>query len=265
MDYERILNNIFNSAESIAKKLRKSGEINQRFNKGFFGDLTYRIDRDIENDIINKIQKEFPNALIITEEKGVIGDNEGFPLILIDPVDGSTNAIQGIPIFSSTITFIEGISFNEIVATGVADLVNGERIISTKKGIVKLNNKPSYPSKQRELEESFININIRIDSSNKDKWLMSLLKKVRYPRFFGSAALETAYVAVGKSHGYIQISPNLRSFDCIGALHLVNESGGWTKFLNLDIEKVDLRKSYRFAYIAACNSIIGEKIQSLNS
>jgi fructose-1,6-bisphosphatase/inositol monophosphatase family enzyme len=265
MKYEKILCDIFNSAESIADKLRRSGLVDQRFNRGAFGDITYRIDRDIENEIIKKVQQELPDALIITEERGVIGENEGFPLVLIDPVDGSTNAIQNIPFYSSTLAIIEGYSFNEIVAAGVADLVNGERIISTRKGVVTIDKTISHPSKQKILEESYININIRTNSSRKSDWIISLLSKVRYPRFFGSAALETSYVAVGKSNGYIQISPNLRSFDCIGALHLVRESGGWIKFLNLDIEKVDLRKPNRFAYIAACNDILGEKILSLES
>ncbi len=263
MNYLRVLNEAFDVAERISKHLQASGEAAQPLTRGAFGDLTYRIDKEVESAIIKVVKKHLPDSLIISEETGTIGDEDGSPLVLIDPVDGSTNAYQNIPLYSSAIAIINGHTFADVAAAGVADIVHGERIISEGRGEVTVNGHPAHPSPAKPLDQAYVNLNLKTRTTEKaEEWLVSLLRKIRYARFLGSAALETAYVAAGRSNAYIQLAPNLRTFDCIGALYLVKEAGGWIEFLNINIEKVDLRDRERFAYVAACDAVMGQLIMS---
>ena len=266
MNYQNILEKAFDSAEEVAKQLQKNGKASQPLSHGAFGDLTYQIDKDVETEIMEIIQAYLPKSLIISEEIGLVGDLSGQPIVLIDPVDGSTNAFRNVPFYSSAITIVDGYKFSDVVSAGVVDLVNGDRILSNDNGKVLFNGNSVKPSSTNILDDAYISVNMRIrDMDNEKKWLISLLREIRYPRFLGSAALETAYVAVGKSNAFIQIIPNLRTFDCIGALFLVKSAGGWVEFLNNDIDNVDLRKPERFSYVAASNSTIGDLIMSFRT
>ena len=263
MNYQNILEKAFDSAEEVAKQLQKNGKASQPLSHGAFGDLTYQIDKKVETEIIDVIQAYLPKSLIISEEAGIIGKHSEQPVILIDPIDGSTNAVRNVPFYSSAITIVDGFRFNDVVSAGVVNLVNGDRILSTDDRKVLFNGDPTKPSPTTILDKAYVSINLRTEKmNNAEKWLISLLQEIRYPRFLGSAALETAYVAAGKSNAFIQISPNLRTFDCIGALFLVKAAGGWIEFLNTDISTVDIRKPERFAYVAACDSGIGELLMS---
>ena len=266
MNYRNVLEKAFDAAESVAKQLQINGKASQPINYGAFGDMTYKIDKDVETKILEVIQSYLPKSLIISEEAGLIGDLSGRPVVLIDPVDGSTNAFRNVPFYSSAITIIDGFRFNDVISAGVIDLVNNDRILSNDNGKVLFNGDSVQPSSTKILDEAYISINIHAqDMDNSEKWLVSLLREIRHPRFLGSAALETAYVAVGKSNAFIQITPNLRTFDCIGALFLVKAAGGWIRFLNTDIDSIDLRKPERFAYVAACDSVLGELLTSFRA
>ena len=266
MNYRNILEKAFDAAETVAKDLQINDKASQPISHGAFGDLTYQIDKDVEIEIMEVMQAYFPKSLIISEEAGLIGNLSGLPVVLIDPVDGSTNAFRKVPFYSSAITIVDGIRFNDVISAGVADLVNSDRIISNDKGKVLFNGNSIKPSSTKILDEAYISVNMHAgDVDNEERWLLSLLKEIRYPRFMGSAALETAYVAAGKSDAFIQIIANLRSFDCIGALFLVKAVGGWVEFLNTNIDSVDIRKPQRFAYVAASNSVLGELIMSLRA
>lgn len=264
MNYKKIMDEAFDKAFTVAKKLQLSGEASQPISHGAFGDLTYRIDKDVETVILEVVKTHLPDSLIISEEAGFIGDLDGFPLVLIDPVDGSTNAFQKVPFYSSAITIIDGHKFSDVVSAGVADLVNNDRITSDEQGLVLFNDQPSHLSSTKSLENAYINLNMRIQNvSESEKWLLSLLRNIRYPRFLGSAALETAYVAIGRSTSFIQINPVLRSFDCIGALYLVKSAGGYVNFLNIDIDLIDMRNPEKFAYVASSSATIGQQIMLL--
>ncbi|HEY4700201.1 MAG TPA: inositol monophosphatase family protein [Nitrososphaerales archaeon] len=255
MNYLDIINESFDAAQKTVKKLFSNGKYADPINIGAFGDLTFRIDKEVEAAMLSVVRKHLPDSIIVSEEVGVTGPKDGFPLILIDPIDGSTNASKNVPFYSSVISIIDGYKYCDVASSGVIDLVHGDRFLSKGHGKVMVNGSIVKPSKSVPLEESYIGVNVLLDKDlNNAKWLNYLLSKIKYPRFLGSAALETAYVAIGKSNAFIQINPNLRSFDCIASLFLVEQAGGSIDFLNMVIDKVDLRNSkQRFSYVAACD------------
>jgi myo-inositol-1(or 4)-monophosphatase len=264
LNYLKILDEAFDASDQATLKIHSTSDAATPLKVGAFGDTTYRIDKVAEDAIIQVIQQHLPSSLIVSEEAGRIGDPDGSPLVLIDPIDGSTNASRGVPFYSSAIVIIEGHQFEDVAAAGVFDLVHKERIISGGDGKVTLNRQQTHPTSAKPLDKAYINVNLRSKSPEKDDHsLHALLQQAKYPRFLGSAALETAYVAIGRSDAFLQIAPNLRTFDCIGALFMVQEAGGWFKCLNTDLYNADLRGSERFAYVAACDAEMGETILSV--
>ncbi|MCL4435741.1 MAG: hypothetical protein M1503_00485 [Thaumarchaeota archaeon] len=263
--YLQLLEETFDAAEQAIRKIGSIKEAATPLTVGAFGDTTYRIDKVAEEAIIRVIRQRLPGSLIVSEEAGKIGDQNGQPLVLIDPIDGSTNASRGVPFYSSAIAIIEGHRFGDVAAAGVFDLIHKERIVSAGGGKVTVNGQPAAaPTSAKPFDKAYINLNLRSKTSNEaERWLRALLKDVKYPRFLGSAALETVYVAIGRSDAFVQIEPNLRSFDCIGSLFMVQEAGAWFKCLNTDLDKVDLRGTERFAYVAACGAEMGKAILSV--
>jgi len=265
MGYLTVIQEVFEEVVKATRRIVCEDGAFTPLGRGAHGDITYRIDRVVEEAAVRAVKRRLPGSLIISEEAGVIGGGDGGPLVLIDPVDGSTNASRSVPFYSSAVAILDGYRFSDVSAAGVIDLVNGDMIASEKGGGVTLNGEPTHPSEVRDIDRAYVNVNMRLrdGGSVEGGWLASLLDRVRYPRFMGSAALETAYVAVGRSDAYVQMLPTLRPFDCIGSLFMVKEAGGFVRCLNLDLEEVDLRRPVRLAYVAACCLEVGDSILSL--
>ena len=116
----------------IGKRLFK--EINSRkpyldktsLGRGASGDITFPVDKLAEDIIIDEIEKEGFNTTIITEERG-IKIVEGSNLIfIIDPIDGSRNAVSGIPFFSTSIAFADGGNIKNLKTGYIINLINSD-------------------------------------------------------------------------------------------------------------------------------------------
>ena len=219
---------------------------------GAFGDLTYAIDRAAEESILKVLRKRIPDACIVTEETGIINDRSGEVTILVDPIDGSTNATHSVPLFSTAIAIAEGTRFQDVVAAGVMDFVHNEEFLGSREGLVTLNGNSVIPSSNSDLSSAYLSLNSKAFSV-RGKELLSLqrlLTKTRYPRSLGSAALETAYVAAGRIDAYMDLTGTLRLFDCIPSIYLTLRAGGFVKCIGSRIEDLDLRKKSNLGFIA---------------
>ncbi|MBI4258026.1 MAG: inositol monophosphatase [Thaumarchaeota archaeon] len=255
-NYQPIVSETLLEAYKVSQE-HDAGNRGRKAGRGASGDISTEFDLKVEQTIITSIRKRIPDCLIVTEESGVIGHKDSETLALVDPVDGSTNASRGIPFYSSTLAIIEGRKFKNIVAAGVIDLVTGELIYGEKQAGVKVNGQPLLKISENEpVSESCVSINGRIADPKYKDVVTSLLSNLRYPRCLGSAALETAYVALGRVDAYVEPLPRLRTFDCVPSLFLVKEAGGFVKPLNLDLDEADLSKPLRLSYVAARSSKI---------
>ncbi|MCS7115997.1 MAG: inositol monophosphatase [Nitrososphaerota archaeon] len=227
---------------------------------GAYGDVTYKIDSTTEEAILKTLRKRYPNALIISEESGIIGKGDGRPIILLDPVDGSTNALRGVQFSSTALAIAEGRMFDDIIVAGVIDLYHGDIITGTRDGPVLLNGKAVQPSTVTDLAQAYISMDLKIRERIKYHRcdFERLFHYVKHVRAFGTAALETAHVATGRVDAFIEPQPTLRSFDCIPSLFLVKRAGGFIKFLST--EPIDLLSEERISYVAACNEALGNAI-----
>jgi len=233
---------------------------------GASGDSTLLLDKAIEDEMLTLLKERLGRCFIISEEAGFIGDATSDLTVLVDPVDGSTNAGRGIPIFSASIAIARGKRFSDIVAAGTVDLVNGELVIASKgKGCV-VDGKEAQPSRIDDLSAAVVSLSLRVKGQYKNdpELLDNLINNIRHPRILGTAALETAYVAIGKVDGFIEPYPRLRTYDCLPSLFLVKEAKGVFKMLHTS-EDIDLRSNMSLSYVAAGCTPLLEKILKLIS
>ena len=217
--------NIFEKAARKAGRIlsRDFGEIeNLQIQSKSVGDFVTSADLKVEQSILETLKYYYPDANYLTEESGHIkGDGE---TIIIDPIDGTSNFIHGIPHVAIVIAKM----INNEITDGVVynPILNEFYWASLGKGSW-CNNKRLRVSKRHELTNCLVGTGIPFSDRVYDKFytdLDNLAKKTAGIRRLGSAALDLAYVSSGKIDGFWERDLNLWDI-CSGVL-LVKEAGG---------------------------------------
>jgi myo-inositol-1(or 4)-monophosphatase len=208
-------------------------------------------DKKVEKILIDELQKARSNYSILSEEIGEIKNDEEFKWI-IDPIDGTSNFLHGIPHFGISVALEKN---KEIICGIIFDPIKNE-IFSTEKGNGSyLNNQRIRVSSRKKLEDCILFTGgPRHASKNKEVTLEEYKKfssKVFIPiRKMGSAALDMAYVAAGRCDGCWH--RDLNYWDIAAGILLVKEAGGFvTDFIGTD-------KYIENKTILAANSRINE-------
>ena len=217
--------NIFEKAARKAGRIlsRDFGEIeNLQIQSKSVGDFVTSADLKVEQSILETLKYYYPDANYLTEESGHIkGDGE---TIIIDPIDGTSNFIHGIPHVAIVIAKMND---NEITDGVVYNpILNEFYWASLGKGSW-CNNRRLRVSKRHELTNCLVGTGIPFSDRVYDKFyteLDNLAKKTAGIRRLGSAALDLAYVSSGKIDGFWERDLNLWDI-CSGVL-LVKEAGG---------------------------------------
>jgi len=217
--------NIFEKAARKAGRIlsRDFGEIeNLQIQSKSVGDFVTSADLKVEQSILETLKYYYPDANYLTEESGHIkGDGE---TIIIDPIDGTSNFIHGIPHVAIVIAKM----INNEITDGVVynPILNEFYWASLGKGSW-CNNKRLRVSRRHELTNCLVGTGIPFSDRVYDKFyteLDNLAKKTAGIRRLGSAALDLAYVSSGKIDGFWE--RNLNLWDICSGVLLVKEAGG---------------------------------------
>ena len=192
------------------------------------GDFVTMTDKKVEEILIEELRKARPKYSVLSEEIGEIknDDSEDFKWI-IDPIDGTSNFLHGIPHFAISLALENK---KEIICGIVFDPIKNE-IFSAEKGNGSyLNNQRMRVSARKKLKDCLIVTGgPRQNHQNKELCMEEYKRfssKVLIPiRKMGSAALDMAYVAAGRCDGFWQ--RNLNYWDVAAGILLVKEAGGY--------------------------------------
>ena len=207
------------------------------------GDFVTASDKRVEKIIINELNVENAKYSVLCEEKGeLIGKNKEKRWI-IDPIDGTTNFLNGLPHFAISIAYEEK---GEILSGIIFDPIKNEMFFAEKGQGAYLNNTRTRVSNKSDFKNSLlVTGGPRYTSNIKDKVFkeyIELAKKVRPPiRKSGSAALDLAYVAAGRFDGSWQ--RELKYWDIAAGIIILKESGGFINNLRGDNylqDKIDI-------------------------
>ena len=202
--------------------LRNSPDIKIPLGIGAGGDKTFPIDKRAEEIVLAGLASLKEPITVISEELGAQELGGGGMRVVIDPVDGSKNAISGIPIYCTSIAVSSGENLSGVTLSYVIDLVSGDEFWAEKGKGAFMNGKRLLTQRDDELNLAAY----EAQSPGRDiPAIMPLLSRSRKTRCLGSTALDLAYLASGSVSVFVCPSPS-RSFDFAGGWLLVKEAGG---------------------------------------
>lgn len=187
-------------------------------------DLVSYVDKESEIRIINALKELLPEAGFIAEEGTTNTRGEKYNWI-IDPLDGTTNYIQGVPVYCVSI----GLQMDDQLVLGVVyEVGRDECFYAWKGGGAYLNGTPIRVSDRTDIHDALLATGFPYsDFSRMDEYMEFLkwaMKNARGVRRLGSAAADLAYVACGRFDAFWEY--DLKPWDVAGGAVLVTEAGG---------------------------------------
>lgn len=187
-------------------------------------DLVSYVDKESEKRIIAALQIVLPESGFIAEEGTCSKRGERFNWV-IDPLDGTTNYIQGVPIYAVSIGLLDG---DELVLGVVYEVGRQECFYAWKEGGAYLNNQPIRVSTRNDMNNALLATGFPYsDFSRMDEYLELLkwtMTNARGVRRLGSAATDLAYVACGRFDAFWEY--DLKPWDVAAGTVIVKEAGG---------------------------------------
>jgi myo-inositol-1(or 4)-monophosphatase len=213
-----------NAGEIIVRSMNRLESL-QITSKGR-NDFVTEIDRAAEAEIIGHIRKHYPKHSFLAEESGEIQGGDSETVWIIDPLDGTTNFLHGFPVFSVSIACQHRGKLEHAV---VYDPMRQELFTASRGGGAHLDNHRIRVSKQRGLEGALISTGFpyRANMQHIDAYLgmmRAVMEHTAGLRRPGSAALDLAYVAAGRTDAFWEIG--LKPWDTAAGTLLIQEAGG---------------------------------------
>jgi len=264
MNWLKIIQECSQKIRKEALKFYGSPQAAVGFGVGAGGDTSKRIDLAAEKALIDCLNKHEISCTLVSEEAGIkkIGSQSSEIYVTTDPVDGTTNAVRGLP-FSATVIAVSGGPWLQDVETAlVTDLIHNITYTAQKNGGAFKNGERIKPSETSEIEDAVIGVDLntfRIEELVTK--LEGLFKKGKHFRHFGANALEICYVADGSTDAFIDIRGKLRVTDMVASYLILREAGGIMVTPEGEELNVPLAPTQRLSFIAASNKRIYEAIK----
>lgn len=230
LDLPFLRQEVSNLAEKVAEFIYKEA---QDFDKDAievksFNSLVSYVDKEAEKRIVDYLSQLLPQAGIIAEEGTGTPKEEGLNWI-IDPLDGTTNFVHGIPVYSISIALAYTQNKKTEILVGVVYEVNRKECFSAhQNGGATLNEKKIHVSGEKDLGKSLIATGFPYEDFDKIEdylFMMGKMMKAAHGlRRLGSAAVDLSYVAAGRFEGYFEY--NLNAWDVAAGALIVREAGG---------------------------------------
>jgi len=249
-----ILDTLIQASKNVyqeVKNLVGTDEGALKISLGAGGDMSRKIDLVAEEVVLKTIRQSDFFPIVVGEECGLIyeknhtKENNGF--LIMDAVDGTTNATRGIPFFCCSLAYATEFRLSSVIDAVVLDLFTGDIYSASKNKGSYFNNKKikvrntnlNAVKSLQDLKsiDPVIGTNISGIPSNILKELLSMLSCSNHIRHFGANALELCYFARGFMDAYIDIRGKIRSTDMAAGYLIAKEAGG--KLYSIDGKELD--------------------------
>lgn len=223
-----LLNVMVGAAQKAAKGLvRDLGELEHlQVSKKGPADFVSKADRRAEAVLRAELQKARPHYGLLLEESGTVEGSDTSNRWLVDPLDGTTNFLHGIPHFSISIALERD---GELFAGVIYSPIHDELFVAERGGGAFLNGRRMRVSARRRIAEALFATGVPFLGIPDHERFLAQLRNVMAVsagiRRYGSAALDLAYVAAGRYDGYWE--NGLQPWDVAAGIVLVREAGGF--------------------------------------
>jgi len=244
----------------------------ERVQRGAGGDISMQIDLAAENIIIDNLKNENINLLLISEELGeqYIGNKEkaikSQNVLIIDPVDGSNNAVRGIPYCSISIAYAIGRTIDDIKKAVILDLNTKDIYWAIKGEGAYVNNSKIHVSDLDTTDKCFFEFNLPMKNffEHIDN-LRPIFRRFFRIRVLGSSALTLCQLAKGSMEAFINLRKTNRLVDVAAGILILKEAGGEIFSLTGSRIEGDLSIYLKFPFIASNDKLVSFLKNELSS
>jgi len=230
--------------------------------EGASGDITKMIDLVAEEAAISYLESTQFEGRLLSEEFGEkrFGTAD-YPLLVLDPVDGTTNATRGISFYSISVAASSGPLLSNVYAGAVMELPSG-RLFTAKRDIgAYLDDRRIGVKQPSTLKEGLVGIDLNVrGDEQKMAEIMPLCLYVKHVRNMGSAALELCYVACGALDLYADNRDLLRVTDIAASYIVLKEAGASVLDFNGAELECNLDLNERISLIAGAHDTCREAL-----
>ena len=233
-------------------------EGSKKFDRGAGGDVSTKIDLVAEQAVIETIRNSDLNPTIIGEECGKIPGEKG--LIIMDAIDGTTNANRGIPFYCCSLAYSTGSDLSSVVDAAIIDLARGDIYHASRNKGAYINSNKLKVTKNIASGDVLIGMNISGAPRDIINRLARIISGVTHTRLLGANALELCYLARGFTDAFIDFRGKIRTTDMAAAYLVVKESGG--KLYSMNGSELDskLETNRGLSFLAVRNSEIFHRL-----
>lgn len=245
----------------------------EKLERGAGGDISMHIDVVAEKIILNELKRNNIDVLLISEEIGeqYIGDKQVILKnkykLIVDPVDGSNNAVRGIPYSSVSIAYAVGDQLKDVEMAVILNLYTQDLYWAIKGEGAYMNGNRISVSEIDITQKSFFEIDISKKDVLKNLQIFKTISK--YPlkiRIMGSTALTLCQIASGSVDAFLNLRETSRIVDAAAGYLIVKEAGGRFFSINgADLNQELLSIKTRFPFVASNSKLEPNLKESLSS
>jgi myo-inositol-1(or 4)-monophosphatase len=190
------------------------------------GDYVSQADRKAEDIIHTELSKARPGYAFLMEERGAVEGEDGQHRWIVDPLDGTTNFLHGLPVFSISIALERQ---GQLVAGLIYNPAMDELYTAERGGGAFLNDRRLRVASRNKLSDAVVGTGVpHLGRGHHGNYLIELrnvMGETAGIRRMGSAALDLAYVAAGRMDGFWEdwLSP----WDMAAGILMIREAGGF--------------------------------------
>jgi myo-inositol-1(or 4)-monophosphatase len=236
-------------------------EAGEDHGRGAGGDISRKIDIVAEKTVLDYLKKINFECVVLGEECGRVElskNPKGF--VIMDAIDGSANAVRGIPFFCCSLAFATDNRLSSVTDGVVTDLSNGDLYWATKGSGAFVNEKRIHVHKQKPVYK-IVGINVSGATPELVKRIQPIFENSNHSRHLGANALELAFFARGLIDVYVDLRGKIRVTDMAAGYIIAKEADGIV--LDQDLKPLDSDLGYetRLSFIAAANHEILSEIK----
>ena len=219
-------------AAAVAAAQAGGEVLRQRFGDSFLdirakseNDFVTIADRESEEAVLSCLAERFPDHSVLSEEAGYRGGDASEFEWIVDPLDGTTNFLQGLPTYAVSIACRKG---EQMLAAAILDPDRGDLFTASYGGGAFWNDRPLRVSTREGLKSAFLATGYPFRAKEALELYLDVFRDVfleaRAIRRCGAAALDLAYTAAGIFDGFFEF--RLSAWDVAAGSLLIEEAGG---------------------------------------
>ncbi|GMT50386.1 MAG: fructose 1,6-bisphosphatase [bacterium] len=225
-----ILEHLVNVFLEVRDYLLRSQDRRKVVGKNPKGDVTREFDFEAEKIVINYLLKHFPTSRILTEELGMVNESlkDYDYLFVVDPVDGSVNFANGIPLTGFSIAVLEKgmISTDRVTHAIVGQIYSGAYFTAKKGGGAYLRDRPIQTNPDVSFEKSIVTCSLNHFAPEHFLLFQGVNKTFKQIRSFASSSIELSYLIQGITGAHYDFRKSVTAENFLAPALILSEMGG---------------------------------------